>query len=93
MGEVNTHKPRMEGQGAELAMGSPVLGSFPCSRACLLSDRGKDARRGVNYMGGKSQTELLKGGYLFKLYPCYSKSSLKMKQDDFSFVSIGFERL
>ena len=75
----------------ELATSSPVLGSCLCPRACLSSDRGKYARRGVNCLGSKSQAKVLKGGDLFKLYPSYSRSALTMKQDDFSFVSVDFE--
>ena len=79
MGEVNAYKPRIEVQDVELAMSSPVLGSCPCPRACLSSDQGKYTRRGVNCMGGKSQAKVRKGGDLFKLGPCYSKSTLTMK--------------
>ena len=76
---MNAYKPRMEAQCMELATGSPVLSSCLCPRACLSSDWGKYARRGVNCVSGKSQAEVLKGGDLFKLYPCYSKSALTMK--------------
>ena len=79
MGEVNAYKPRIEAYGVELATGSPVLGSCLCPRACLSSDWGKYARRRVNCVGGKSWSEVLERGNLFKLYPCYSKSTLTMK--------------
>ena len=76
---MNAYKPRMEAQCVELAAGSPVLSSCLCPTACVSSDWGKYARRRVNCVGGKIQAKVLKGGYLFKLYPCYSKSTLTIK--------------
>ena len=87
---MNAYKPRIEAQGVELSIGSLVLGSCLCLRACLSIDQGKHVRRGVKCVVGKSQAKVFEGGGLFNLYPYYSKSTLTMKYDDLGFVSIGF---
>ena len=42
-------------------------------------------------MGSKGQAQVFERGDLLKLDPCYRKSALAVKQDDFGFISVEFK--